>query len=145
MQSELIIKKLSDYNDIQGIVDIENQCFKTPWSYGMLAESFDNHCNFWLTMLNGETIGYIGLYNSGDITNVAVMPLYRGLGIADKLIKTVIEYAKSRGIAKLFLEVRISNAIAIKLYEKNGFKQINARKKYYEDGEDALIFCLEVE
>jgi ribosomal-protein-alanine N-acetyltransferase len=51
----------------------------------------------------------------------------------------VIERGKKRGMRDVFLEVRISNQAAQKLYEKFGFSVLNKRTRYYPDGEDALI------
>ena len=70
-----------------------------------------------------------------------VLPECRGNGYGKKLVEAIQKEAKAQGIQNLFLEVRVSNAIAIALYEKCGFKKINIRKKYYSDGEDALIYA----
>lgn len=144
MQVEIEITELADNGDILGIVSLERECFSKPWSYGMIEESLTHNCKYWIAKFNGSVIGYIGLYVNGDITNVAVSKEYRGRGIASRLLTKAIDYAKYNEVSNIFLEVRTGNNIAIKLYEKNGFKQISRRKKYYEDGEDALIYCLEV-
>ena len=145
MQNIIKIILANGLDDIVGIANVERICFKSPWSYSMLLESYENNCTYYVAKSDKEVIGYIGLYSNGDITNVAVLPEYRGQGIATNLINYIIEYAKANNIPSIFLEVRVSNYNAIKLYEKSGFKQINVRKKYYDDGEDALIYCLEVD
>ncbi len=76
----------------------------------------------------------------GHLVSIAVRPPYRRIGIGSKLleetIKVMREFYKAESI---YLEVRISNAPAIKLYEKFGFKKARIVKGYYADGEDAYI------
>ena len=133
--------RIATKNDIYGIKEVENRCFLHPWTQKMIEESFESGCVFVVAEEDNQVIGYAGIYQSGDITNIAVLPEYRGRGFGILLVEEVLRHAKSNGIQSVFLEVRRSNAIAIKLYEKCGFKQISQRKRYYEDGEDALIFA----
>ena len=78
--------------------------------------------------------------------NVAVHPDRRRQGIAENLITHLIQELKNRGSHALMLEVRASNAPAIALYEKLGFRQVGLRKNYYRNPkEDALILRKEWE
>lgn len=129
-------------NDINDIKTIENRCFSHPWTEKMLEESLINGCILLICKEGNQTVGYAGIYPSGDITNIAVLPEYRGRGYGEMLTRSLIDTAKNNNIDGVFLEVRVSNKIAIKLYEKCGFKCISQRKKYYSDGEDALIYAL---
>jgi ribosomal-protein-alanine acetyltransferase len=76
-----------------------------------------------------------------EILSIAVKLAERGKGLA----KTLMEYCHSelakQGIEKLFLEVRGSNIAAISLYEKLGYEKIAERKKYYANGEAALVMA----
>ena len=68
-------------------------------------------------------------------------PAFRGQGLARKLLQFALEdWTRGGRIGQCFLEVRPSNTAAIAIYEHNGFKMIQRRKKYYRDGEDALIY-----
>lgn len=85
-----------------------------------------------------EGIGYVvvrKIYENADITDVFIEESYRRKGYGLKLISHVIEKNKD---SKIMLEVKISNAPAISLYEKAGFVKIGERKKYYNN-ETALI------
>jgi ribosomal-protein-alanine N-acetyltransferase len=77
-----------------------------------------------------------------ELLSIAVKPAERGKGLA----KTLMEYCHSElaklGIKKFFLEARESNIAAISLYEKLGYKKIADRKKYYANGEAAVIMVL---
>lgn len=127
--------------DIADIAKIEKACFAEAWSEQMLEDSFLHGCRFIVCEANNKIVGYGGLYNTGDITNIAVLSEYRGQGLGNEIVCGLLDLAKEENLQTLFLEVRVSNVVAIKLYEKFGFKQIDTRKKYYKDGEDALIYA----
>lgn len=130
--------------DIEQIVEIENQSFKVPWKVNDFIETLEyENIVFLAAKDDSNVVGYCGIYMSvdqADIANIAVSLLYRGKGIAQKLVDGVLEIAKERAIKEVFLEVRQSNAKAIGLYKKMGFEQIGIRKSYYSNPkEDALL------
>ena len=79
--------------------------------------------------------------DEADIESVFTFPEFRKKGIAFSLIQKFLE--EYPNLKKIFLEVRQSNIPAINAYKKAGFNQISVRKKYYSDGEDALILIKE--
>lgn len=137
------------FEDILRISELEMECFpKEPWSYRMLADSFENE-NFVgiLCEENGEIAGYGGVtvgYDTADIDNIAVSERYRGCGMGAVLLEELVRVARERGAAKIFLEVRVSNAVAMSLYLKHGFKGVYARTRYYTDGEDCLVMARDI-
>ena len=138
------------FEDILRISELEMECFpKEPWSYRMLADSFENE-NFVgiLCEENGEIAGYGGVtvgYDTADIDNIAVSERYRGCGMGGVLLEELVKVARERGAAKIFLEVRVSNAVAMSLYLKHGFKGVYARTRYYTDGEDCLVMARNID
>jgi len=75
--------------------------------------------------------------------NIAVHPGRRRKGLGRLLLGRMIEFAKSKMIRVVWLEVRPSNVTARKLYEKMGFTETGRRPRYYTDTkEDAVIMCL---
>ena len=92
---------------------------------------------------NGKVLGYAGLLvmmDEGYITNVAVFPEYRRMGVAAKIIEVYMNFAAANDLAFLTLEVRPSNEAAIALYRRFGFEEVGRRKNYYDlPKEDALI------
>ena len=131
--------------DIDRVFEIESQSFKTPWSKeSFYTEVKENTLATYLVLTLDETvIGFGGMWLIMDeihITNVAVAPEHRGQGYSKTLITDMIRYAKEKGFQHMTLEVRVSNAVAIALYEKFGFEGSGIRPKYYVDtGEDALV------
>lgn len=124
---------------------LERICFSRPWSKRMLGEELENQCAAFLVAEDedGKVLGYAGLLvmmDEGYITNVAVFPEYRRMGVAAKIIEVYMNFAKANRLAFLTLEVRPSNAAAIALYHRFGFEEVGRRKNYYDlPKEDALI------
>ena len=138
-----------EYKDILQISKIEEECFpQEPWSFKMLASSFETESFHGVLAEDGdEIIGYGGItvaFDSADIANVAVTEPYRNSGVGTAIIAELLKTAKSLGAKKVFLEVRVSNSIAMELYLKSGFKGAYARTRYYSDGEDCLVMVKEL-
>ncbi len=133
--------------DAKELAELDKEVFSVPWSEKSFLEEFENRLAvYYIAKEENKIIGYAGFWHvadEGDITNIAVKQEYRRKGIASRLIETIIKEADRRKLLLLTLEVRESNAAAIKLYEKFGFKIIGKRKRYYTNpAEDALIMTL---
>lgn len=130
---------------IDEVMEVEHLCFSIPWSKEAFMEEISNNyfAHYVSALVDGKVIGYAGMWkvcDEGHITNVAVHPDYRRMGIGSRLIEKLIEMAKSFEIGSMTLEVRKSNLIAQALYAKYGFEVGGFRRRYYADnGEDALI------
>ena len=124
------------------IATIENNSFSTPWSEKAIRESMDAGTIFYVACLNNKIVGYMGLskiVGEGYVTNIAVLPEYRRLGIGEKILGYVIDNTKAE-LEFISLEVRVSNIAAISLYEKFGFERAGLRKRFYTNPqEDAII------
>ncbi|MCL6444495.1 MAG: ribosomal protein S18-alanine N-acetyltransferase, partial [Alicyclobacillus sp.] len=87
--------------------------------------------------------GYAGVWlivDEGHVTNIAVDPDFRGRHLGETLLKALMATCRSQGMRRMTLEVRVTNGVAQRLYEKLGFKGVGIRKGYYTDNhEDALI------
>lgn len=130
--------------DCANVAELEKQIFSLPWSeQGFRSAVLIPQNIFLVAEEAGEICGYIGLYQSvdeGEITNVAVAPDKRNAGVGYKLMQAVLGMAKQQGITQIVLEVRVSNASAIHLYEKCGFVNCGIRKGFYDfPKEDAYI------
>jgi ribosomal-protein-alanine N-acetyltransferase len=94
-----------------------------------------------------EFIGQISLWIDGDkaqINNFYIIHKYQKQKLGKIFLNYVIRYFKSLNINEISLEVRKSNEVAINLYRLFNFKQINVRKNYYKNGEDALFMYLRI-
>ncbi|MGN0363076.1 MAG: ribosomal protein S18-alanine N-acetyltransferase [Bilifractor sp.] len=130
--------------DLPEVARIEAENFSRPWTEEDFAAFLSrDDADFLVADLAGQVIGYIGEYgipDEGDITNVSVDRKFRNLGVGGRLVSVLIHSAEARGIFRIFLEVRESNAAAIHVYEKAGFYRTGIRKKYYSAPvEDAVL------
>ncbi|HEY3270672.1 MAG TPA: GNAT family N-acetyltransferase [Geothrix sp.] len=75
-----------------------------------------------------------------ELLRIAVAPGARGQGLGRVLLEACQRELAAEGLVHLFLEVRPTNASAIRLYEACGWEPCGRRPRYYSDGEDALLF-----
>lgn len=130
---------------IPALVAIEQACFSQPWTAAGFAEELDNPpAVFLVAEQDGETVGYMGFHDvlgEGFVTNVAVLPTCRRQGVAAALLTAALAECDRRGVNRLCLEVRESNAAAIALYTRFGFEQDGRRPRFYSvPTEDALLY-----
>ncbi len=133
--------------EVEGIAELEKECFNEPWSANSLKEELENeNARFFAAVQGGEVLGYIGcilVCGEGSITNVAVSRQARRKGIASRLLEALISAIASEGAQSLFLEVRTSNEAAQNLYKKFGFTVCGERKDFYRNPtENAYIMNL---
>lgn len=137
------IEKMTE-SHIKSLSEIEKECFSTPWSEQGLRDELPNpNARFFVAICDEGVAGYIGAHNIvGEvyITNVAVSSAFRKKGIAEALVKHLVNVSKSELAELVTLEVRESNEIAQHLYLKTGFKAVGKRKAFYENPrEDAVL------
>jgi len=141
---EAIIRKM-EIKDVAQVIEVEQASFATPWTTDIFyQELLDNqHAHYFVVELEGKVVGYIGtwaIFEDAQITNIAVMPAYRGKKLGEKLFGYAVHYLIQIGAQRLSLEVRQSNIPAQRLYRKFGLVPGGIRKNYYTDNqEDAIV------
>lgn len=141
--NQITIRKMVP-EDCDDIAYIDGKCIQNPWSKEDFEDLFRYLENYyWVAETEGVIVGFVGIIqfvDAADITRVAVLENYRGRHIASMLMDECKAFSKSIGIKEIHLEVRVSNLIAQKLYEKCGFETIATRKLYYTNPiEDAYV------
>ena len=139
----MIIREMNA-SDVTAIAELEKCCFSDPWSENSIASELNNPLSYWLVAeVDGEVAGYVGsqsVLDAADMMNLAVSSKYRKQGIGQALVRNLVQHLQQNNVIALLLEVRVSNAPAIALYEKMGFVQVGRRPNYYHNPrEDALI------
>lgn len=131
------------------VLAIERVSFPTPWTrQAFVFEILYNECaRYVVALAGGRVVGYAGMWvlvDEAHLTNIAVHPEWRGLGLGRALMEEMLARARSFGVRAMTLEVRPSNLPAVRLYASLGFVERGRRKGYYADtGEDALIMWKE--
>ncbi|WP_215144619.1 ribosomal protein S18-alanine N-acetyltransferase [Exiguobacterium qingdaonense] len=132
--------------DVEEVTKVEEASFSIPWTKeAFMNEMLRNEqAVYFVAVHEKRVVGFVGVWqivDEGHITNIAVLPEFRGQGIGNQLLAELVAFAKSKGLVGLTLEVRVSNVGAQKLYEQFGFMQAGRRRRYYQDNnEDAYIY-----
>ena len=134
-----------DFNHLDSVLEIERESNPYPWTarnfsdciekgyYSMVLEDKEKFVGFAIMAISFE---------ESHLLNIGVNKDFRGSGFGEQILKKMIIAAEVMGSKKIILEVRVSNKIAYRLYEKLGFHEIGERKKYYslpEGREDAYV------
>ncbi|SCW69947.1 ribosomal-protein-alanine N-acetyltransferase [Paenibacillus tianmuensis] len=132
-------------DDIPVICEIEQESFPTPWTAGAFYNELtsNNFAKYLVLEYEGEIAGYGGMWlimEEAHVTNIAIREKYRGRKLGERLLVEMQQTAVFYGTLRMTLEVRPSNLIAQRLYEKLGFRSVGIRRGYYTDNkEDAII------
>ena len=130
---------------------IEREVYEYPWSASLMKDSIlSAHTEGWgLFDLAYNLRGFIivsSIFDEAEILNFGVAKKYQSKGYGQKLLAYIMNHLAYKKINKIFLEVRITNHVAINIYKKYGFKQVSIRSKYYPKSngqyEDALVLCV---
>lgn len=143
----MIAEKLT-IKDAKNIAEFFSNNFADGWTEDMIASGFEHErLNAFSVKEGAQIIGVITYSIAGDtadIEDVVVDANHRRKGVATALVNAVVDSVKMESVCKIFLEVREGNEGAIAFYKTQNFVEINKRKNYYPDGENALIMVKEL-
>ena len=109
----MVVIRSVRYSDLDQLTEIEKICFSLPWTKNSFEKELNNDLAYYqCAEEDGIIMGHMGMWRILDechITNVAVLPKYRKMGIATSLINKMIEICKCSEIRAMTLEVRESN------------------------------------
>ncbi len=133
--------------DISAVLEIENLSYPNPWrEMTFRGELYNRPVSFPFVMVHKyqrKVIGYVIFWcikERAMINNIAVHPDFRRMGVAEAVMRQVLDQIKKAGANLVTLEVRPSNVAARSLYKKLDFEVLGVRENYYHDPpEDALI------
>ncbi len=134
--------------DLPAVMAIETAIYAFPWTQGNFSDALAAGYGCLMYERDGEPIGYAVLMHASDeahLLNLSIAAGNQRQGYGSLLLRRVCELARGHGSRLLFLEVRPSNAAALRLYERHGFQEVGRRREYYPahaGREDALILSL---
>ena len=134
--------------DVRELELLERTCFPDPWPGTVLLAEVAAPGRFHrVAEEDGRIVGYLFAawqYLDLHVLKVATEPDLRRRGIATRLMREAERHTRESGGESITLEVRASNAAALALYRSLGFIASGRRRRYYGDGEDALVMTLPV-
>lgn len=135
--------------DLTAVLNIEQQN-DFPWTQGILHDCFTANDEIHGVEADGKIIAYAVMrcaFDEAEILNIVVDKNFRRKGYGKLLLQQLLNLAKQKNVQKVFLDVRVSNIAALKLYEQLGFEEIGWRENYYRAAngrEDAIQLCINV-
>ena len=143
--------KISKLNNghLKQLLEIEKLSYPNPWSEALIAAEIESRVGFSFVLeAEGSLVAYCFAHlvaEDIEILNICVCPKMRGRGYASKLLSSVLSEAVLKGAKIAHLEVRPSNAAALRLYKQFLFKRVAVRLRYYSDNkEDAWIMSADI-
>ncbi|MFF4620038.1 ribosomal protein S18-alanine N-acetyltransferase [Nonomuraea jabiensis] len=132
--------------DLPAVMSIERATFPLDaWSEGMMRgelADMPRSRHYVVALVDGEIIGYAGLAaaaDQADVQTIAVLEKHQGTGIGGAMLTELLAEAGRRGAREIYLEVRADNPRAQAVYRHYGFEEIGTRRRYYDDGTDAIM------
>lgn len=145
MKSRLTLRAM-DYGDVETVMRIEQSIYPYPWTTGNFIDSLDSGYACLVAELDDTLIGYAVLMPSVDeahLLTIGITTAHQRKGLGEEVLGRIMASAHNSGINRILLEVRPSNAPALALYRKCGFRQIGLRRGYYpadnNSREDAIV------
>lgn len=133
--------------DLSRIHAIAAQSFEAVWSLAAFEEELRSaESALWVARdAAGALRGYLvvrRLLDEAHLLSLAVEPASRRRGAATALLEAALAAERAAGARLAALEVRPGNAAALAFYARHGFRTVGRRRRYYPDGEDALLLGL---
>lgn len=130
------------------ILENERACYPHPWSKQAITECFNGKYECFVMYVNDNVVGHL-IYqlviDELHLHNVCLLPELRGQKLGRRWMEFLLQRAKYESAKTIFLEVRVSNQTAVKLYQQFNFETLAIRKNYYRSDsgqEDAKVMSL---
>ena len=136
---------------LEEVLPIERAAYEHPWTAGNFADSLRAGYEAQMLCAGDEILGYFVAMKGVDevhLLNLTVAPAWQGQGWARLMLEALATWARGQGAQWLWLEVRVSNLRAQKVYDDGGFRRVGQRKAYYPAvhgrREDAIVMSLKL-
>jgi ribosomal-protein-alanine N-acetyltransferase len=133
--------------DFDAVAAIESQVYSHPWTRGNFDDSLAAGYHCWMLECGGAPAGYaVVMIAAGEahLLNLSIAAAWQRRGLGSTLLRFVMRLARDYAAARIYLEVRASNAAGRALYARHGFAEVGLRRGYYPahgGREDAVVMA----
>ena len=133
--------------DVPEVLAVERAGYPHPWTEGIFRDCLRAGYCCWVLEVEGRMVGHGVLsvaVGEAHVLNICVRPDWQGRGLGRRILERMLRLARQHEADTAFLEVRVSNTVAQRLYESAGFNEIGLRRGYYpaDNGrEDAVVYA----
>lgn len=134
---------------LDAVVALEQRAYAHAWSRTNFLDALHSGYHVQVLLAEDEVLGYFVAMKGVDevhLLNITVAVEHQGQGLARLMLDALALWTRGQGLDWLWLEVRVSNAPAIRVYERHGFRRVGLRKDYYParhgDRESAIVMSL---
>ncbi len=138
-------------DQLNAVLAVELRAYAHPWSRGNFIDALNSGHQAQLLMADDVLLGYFVAMKGVDevhLLNITIAPEHQGQGWAWVCLDALALWARRQGAQWLWLEVRVSNVRAMKVYAAHGYKRVGQRKDYYPAAggqrEDAIVMSLKL-
>ena len=144
-----LTRRAMTVRDLDAVAAIEASAYGFPWSRGNFVDSLA--AGYLAEVLDEDGLGLVGYtiamvgVDEMHLLNVTVAPARQGQGLGRLMLQALVDRARERGLASLWLEVRQGNLRARALYRELGYAEVGLRRGYYPAAgrrEDAVVMSL---
>jgi len=136
---------------LDDVVTVESRAYEHPWTRGNFSDSIRSGYQAQVLVAGGTLLGYFVAMKGVDevhLLNITVVPEHQSQGWGRLMLDAIALWSRKQGAQWLWLEVRVGNARAQRIYETHGYRRVGERKAYYPaaDGlrEDAIVMSLKL-
>lgn len=155
MQTTFTLRQFKP-SDLESVIQINRVCLPENYSSYFFMELYERYPATFIVAEQGTDVvgyimcrvetgfssfGFIGISKKGHVVSVAVLPKYQRKGVGKALLDEAMKNMRLYKAKECYLEVRVSNAPAVSMYEKLGFQKVRAASGYYADGEAAYVMA----
>ena len=131
---------------LDAVLALERQAHAHPWQRSHFSDSLHSGYQAQMLLAGNTLLGYFVAmkgFEEVHLLNITVAPAYQGQGWARVMLEALSLWVRGQGVSWLWLEARVGNTRAIRVYEAHGFRLVGRRKQYYPAAqgqrEDALV------
>jgi ribosomal-protein-alanine N-acetyltransferase len=134
---------------LEEVMRVEHRAYSQPWSRANFIDALHSGYQAQMLMADGNVLGYFVAMKGVDevhLLNITVAPEYQGQGWSRVMLDALAIWARGQAAEWLWLEVRVNNLRALRVYEAHGYRRVGLRKDYYPaphgKREDAIVMSL---